>query len=123
MWIPARRLGRSSVANRKDASLLDTRNIGLKSAVEIGNYMRIVSVGFEGRRFRKRRTAPKTKLPGSLVSCRQLREQRKGRHILLCSNLLRRKIPTRISCTPTHCRDPQLQGENAILTPLGNGAI
>jgi hypothetical protein len=80
MWIPARRLGRSSVANRKDASaaLLDTRNIGLKSAVEIGNYMRIVRVGFEGRRFRKRRTAPKTKLPESLVSCRQLRDNGKG---------------------------------------------
>src|SRR6266403_4428192 len=44
MWMLARCLGRSSVANEKNASTppLDTRNIGFKSPAEIGNYTRIV---------------------------------------------------------------------------------
>src|SRR5712664_2895161 len=33
------------------------------------------------------------------------------------------KVPPNVRSTDHPCRDPQLQGENAILTPLGNGAI
>src|SRR5438132_9467714 len=48
VWTLARCLGRSSAANAKNASTppLDTRNIGFESPMEIGNYTRIVPVGF-----------------------------------------------------------------------------
>jgi len=33
------------------------------------------------------------------------------------------KVPPNVKSTDHPCRDPQLHGENGILTPLGNGAI
>src|SRR5207245_8034396 len=93
--------GRGSAANAKNASTppLDTDNIGFEPPTRIGNSTWIVRIAFSQTPVSTNSEQPPTQNCQGAFFLSSIARQRKGRHILLSSILLRRKMPMHISCT------------------------
>ena len=118
----ARCLGRSSVANEKNASTppLDTRNIGFKSPAEIGNYTRIVP-------FPQTVNSPQDKIARSLLLVVNYATTERAVYFVFLNSAKTKDAYAYFLNQPLGpvwaMWDPRQHGQYAILTLPGNGAI